>query len=85
MEHNCSARCCAFVRPVAEYGSVLMMGASATQLSKFDRMRDKPKLSPPSPSTLKLVADNPISACSIVLRNQSCNSKSNGNQNEIPV
>ena len=29
----------AFVRPVAEYGSVLMMGASATQLSKFDRMQ----------------------------------------------
>ena len=29
----------AFVRPVAEYGSVLMMGASATQLSKVDRMQ----------------------------------------------
>jgi len=29
----------AFVRPVAEYGSVLMMGASATQLSKLDCMQ----------------------------------------------
>ena len=29
----------AFVRPVAEYGSVLMMGASATQLSKLDHMQ----------------------------------------------
>ena len=28
-----------FVCPVAEYGSVLRMGASATQLSKFDRMQ----------------------------------------------
>ena len=27
------------MRPVAEYGSVLMMVASATQLSKFDRMQ----------------------------------------------
>jgi len=27
------------VHPVAEYGSVLMMGASATQLSKLDRMQ----------------------------------------------
>ena len=29
----------AFVHPVVEYGSVLMMGASATQLSKLDRMQ----------------------------------------------
>jgi len=29
----------AFVRPVAEYGSALMMGASATQLYKLDHMR----------------------------------------------
>jgi len=27
------------VHPVAEYGSVLMMGASATQLSKLDYMQ----------------------------------------------
>ena len=29
----------AFVRPVAEYGNVLMMGASPTQLSRLDRMQ----------------------------------------------
>ena len=29
----------AFVRPVAEYGGILLLGASATQLSKLDRMQ----------------------------------------------
>ena len=29
----------AFVRPIAEYGNVLMMGASPTQLSRLDRMQ----------------------------------------------
>jgi len=28
------------VRPVTEYGSVLIMGASATQLSKLDRTQN---------------------------------------------
>ena len=30
---------CEFVHPVAEYGDILLMGASATQLSKLDRMQ----------------------------------------------
>ena len=29
----------AFVRPVAEYGGILLLRASATQLSKLDRMQ----------------------------------------------
>ena len=29
----------AFVRPVAEYGGILMMGASNTQLSRLDHMQ----------------------------------------------
>ena len=29
----------AFVHPVAEYGGILLMGASATQLSKLDHMQ----------------------------------------------
>ena len=29
----------AFVHPVTEYGSILMMGASATHLSKLNRMQ----------------------------------------------
>ena len=29
----------AFVHPVAEYGGILLLGASATQLSKLDRMQ----------------------------------------------